>query len=232
MASLTLFNSMIHIKSTTTPTVFCIHISDCKIEEKNGFLKYVCHENEDGTTVYKCTHSEEFYAPHQNFVALKIFYAYEICSNDPHFYQVCDTRLGGKITNDHVLCEYYLCDGRKQHGRTWTSIALSKSGRWQAPAAVLPEGPKNMGGSHSRARRAREWPKHASPRARRARGRAKLSLRFGACQCYYMFLSIQPKIAIFTAQLKYLTDNQKGRKLEWSFILAILTSCKKIRSIE
>ena len=126
MASLTLFNSMIHIKSTTTPTVFCIHISDCKIEEKNGFLKYVCHENEDGTTVYKCTHPEEFYAPHQNFDALKIFYAYEICSNDPHFYQVCDKRLGGKITNDHVLCEYYLCDGRKQHGRTWTSIALSK----------------------------------------------------------------------------------------------------------
>ena len=36
------------------------------------------------------------------------------------------------------------------------------SGRWQAPAAVLPEGPKNIGDSHSRARRAREWPKHAS----------------------------------------------------------------------
>ena len=56
----------------------------------------------------------------------------------------------------------------------------ARSGRWQAPAAVLPEGPKNIGDSHSSARRAREWPKHASPRARRARGRAKLSLRFGA----------------------------------------------------
>ena len=80
------------------------------------------------------------------------------------------------------------------------------SGRWQAPAAVLPEGPKNIGDSHSRARRAQKWPKHASPRARRARGRAKLSLRFGACQCYYMFFPIQPKIAIFTAQFKYLND--------------------------
>ena len=51
------------------------------------------------------------------------------------------------------------------------------SGRWQAPAAVLPEGPKDQVKSHSRARRAREWLKPASPRARRARGRAKLSRR-------------------------------------------------------
>ena len=51
------------------------------------------------------------------------------------------------------------------------------SGRWQAPAAVLPEGPKDQEKSHSRARRAREWLKPASPRARRARGRAKLSRR-------------------------------------------------------
>ena len=72
-----------------------------------------------------------------------------------------------------------------------------ESGRWQAPAAVLPpegwqrgrgpEGPEDKGHGHSRARRAREWPKHASPRARRARGRAKLSARLGACQCHYMF---------------------------------------------
>ena len=65
-------------------------------------------------------------------------------------------------------------------GKIW---AISKrrfsilSGRWQAPAAVLPEGPKDQVKSHSRARRAREWLKPASPRARRARGRAKLSRR-------------------------------------------------------
>ena len=58
--------------------------------------------------------------------------------------------------------------------------------------------------------RAREWPKHASPRARRARGRAKLSARFGACQCYYMFFTIQPKIAIFMAQFKYFNDGQNA----------------------
>ena len=86
-----------------------------------------------------------------------------------------------------------------------------KSGRWQAPAAVLPpEGPKDKRHGHSRARRAREWPKHASPRARRARGRAKLSAHFGACQCYYMFFTIQPKIAIFMAQFKYLNDGENA----------------------
>ena len=84
------------------------------------------------------------------------------------------------------------------------------SGRWQAPAAVLPEGPKDQVECHSRARRAREWLKPASPRARRARGRAKLSARFGACQCYYMFFTIQPKIVIFNAQLKHLNDGQNA----------------------
>ena len=88
------------------------------------------------------------------------------------------------------------------------------SGRWQAPAAVLPpegwqrgRGPEDKGHGHSRAR---EWPKHASPRARRARGRAKLSARFGACQCYYMFFTIQPKIAILMAQFKYLKNGQNA----------------------
>ena len=78
-----------------------------------------------------------------------------------------------------------------------------ESGRWQAPAAVLPpegwqrgrgpEGPEDKGHGHSRARRAREWPKHASPRARRARGRAKLSARLGACQCYYQGAGKRPR---------------------------------------
>ena len=90
-------------------------------------------------------------------------------------------------------------------------LTLPISGRWQAPAAVLPhKGLEDKGYGHSRARRAREWPKHASPRARRARGRAKLSARFGACQCYYMFFTIQPKIAIFMAQFKYLNDGQNA----------------------
>ena len=91
------------------------------------------------------------------------------------------------------------------------------SGRWQAPAAVLPpegwqrgrgpEGPEDKGHGHSRAR---EWPKHASPRARRARGRTKLSARLGACQCYYMFFTTQLKIAKFMGRFQDLNVGQKS----------------------
>ena len=39
----------------------------------------------------------------------KYTFVSNLCSNDPHFYQACDKRLGGKITNNEVLCENYLC---------------------------------------------------------------------------------------------------------------------------
>ena len=63
---------------------------------------------------------------------------------------------------------------------------------------------------HSRARRAREWPKLASPRARRARGRAKVSARLGACQCHYMFFTTQIKIAKFMGRSHDLNAGQKS----------------------
>ena len=120
------------------------------------------------------------------------------------------------------------------------SKLIHTSGRWQAPAAVLPpegwqrgrgpEGPEDKGHGHSRARRAREWPKHASPRARRARGRAKLSARLGACQCYYMFFTTQLKIAKFMGRSQDLNVGQKSWKLQCSFVSAIWISCKKFRS--
>ena len=78
---------------------------------------------------------------------------------------------------------YYLFNARcTMH--THAQPAQSISGRWQAPAAVLPEGPKEIGYER------------ASPRAR---GRAELNVRFGACQCYYMFFTTQLKIVNFTA---------------------------------
>ena len=70
------------------------------------------------------------------------------------------------------------------------------SGCWQVPEAVLHKGPKDMGYCQSRAQRARDWLKRVSPRAQ---GQAKLSVRFDACQCYYMFFTTQLKIANFTA---------------------------------
>ena len=38
-----------------------------------------------------------------------VHFVSNICSNDPRFYQACDKRLGGKITNNKLLCEHYLC---------------------------------------------------------------------------------------------------------------------------
>ena len=53
-------------------------------------------------------YSDEYYtnAGRDN---VKSIFADNTCSNDPHFYQACDKRLGGKITNNELLCEHYLC---------------------------------------------------------------------------------------------------------------------------
>ena len=76
--------------------------------EKNGFLKKVCVQDEEGlTTVYKCLYSDELYSQKAS-LSINNF-ASKICSNDPHFYQACDKRTGSKITNSEVLCEQYLC---------------------------------------------------------------------------------------------------------------------------
>ena len=86
--------------------------SDCEIEENNGFLKHVCYKEQDEgyiATEFKCSHSEEFYAKIEDPADFMNIFADNICSNDPHFYQMCDKRLGGKITNNYVLCEHFLC---------------------------------------------------------------------------------------------------------------------------
>ena len=59
--------------------------------------------------MYKCLNSDQFYT--YNDQSLLQFRG-EACSNDPHFYQTCDKRTGGQITNNQVLCEHYLCDER------------------------------------------------------------------------------------------------------------------------
>ena len=51
-----------------------IKFSDCKIEERNGFLKYVCYQKQDEgyiATEYKCTHSDEFYTKLEHPIPLK-----------------------------------------------------------------------------------------------------------------------------------------------------------------
>ena len=51
-------------------------------------------------------HSDEYYTKKGN---RKNIFADNVCSNDPHFYQACDKRLGGRVTNNELLCEHYLC---------------------------------------------------------------------------------------------------------------------------
>ena len=108
-----------------------------------------------------------------------------------------------KIISSCLCVSFYIICTYQGAGKRPRQCCHPKGGRG-------PEGPEDKGHGHSRARRAREWPKHASPRARRARGRAKPSARFGACQCYYMFFTIQPKIAIFMALFRSLNDGQNA----------------------
>ena len=52
-----------------------------------------------------CHNSKEFYRQ-LRFPNLLMG---KVCSNDPYFYQACDQRIGGKITNNEYLCENYMC---------------------------------------------------------------------------------------------------------------------------
>ena len=57
--------------------------------------------------MYKCINSDQYYTYNdQSFLQFRG----EACSNDPHFYQYCDKRAGGQITNSKVLCEHYICN--------------------------------------------------------------------------------------------------------------------------
>ena len=76
-------------------------------------------------TRYKCIYTDEYY---EHDLRRAIFGRYldgELCSNDPHFYQACDKKIGGKITNSEILCEHFICD---TGSRLPTSIELGHSG--------------------------------------------------------------------------------------------------------
>ena len=95
----------------------------CRIEESNGFLKYVCDDGKTQLyTLYKCSYSKEYYWHPGYFFHFDGF----VCSNDPHFYQACDEKLGGKITNSGQLCEHFMC--QLPYSRSMTSKELSQFG--------------------------------------------------------------------------------------------------------
>ena len=75
-------------------------------------MKNVC----PGYFKYKCAYSEEYYSWDTERVTGNAYFLFrgEVCSNDPHFYQLCDKEIGGEIggeiKNRTLLCGYYLCD--------------------------------------------------------------------------------------------------------------------------
>ena len=98
------------------------------MKEHNGFLKYVCEEQEFGQE-FKCINSNIYYRYHGE-VAIELLRYTVACPNDPHFYQMCDLRFRGragwKITNNEELCEGYLCDA--PWARRWKHHSFYQSG--------------------------------------------------------------------------------------------------------
>ena len=56
---------------------------------------------------------------------LHTYFLGDLCSNDPHFYQACDKKLGGKITNSDILCEYYICEVEFYSPHLFTTVEIS-----------------------------------------------------------------------------------------------------------
>ena len=92
------------------------------MEEQGGFLQKVC--DTDTGVKNKCPYSDnEFYTIQYRHGRVDIS---NICSNDTRFYQACNSKIGGKITNNDILCEYYLC---KRRFGVFTSYELERMGR-------------------------------------------------------------------------------------------------------
>ena len=62
--------------------------------------------------IYKCLYSGEYYSHYDSSFTFFSYFRGAACSNDPHFYQTCDKKIGGKITNNEVLCEHFMCRTR------------------------------------------------------------------------------------------------------------------------
>ena len=57
--------------------------------------------------MYKCFNSDQSYRHNPNSFT---YFEGEICSDDPHHYQACNTELiSTKVTNGDLLCDTYLC---------------------------------------------------------------------------------------------------------------------------
>ena len=76
--------------------------------------------------MYKCLNTDQYYTYNdQSFLQFRG----DACSNDPHFYQTCDKRTGGQITNNNVLCEHYICNESGASLLTSAEFSIGERGR-------------------------------------------------------------------------------------------------------
>ena len=74
----------------------------------------MCYNENKEYIEQKCLYSEKYYSwdtekDHYHEMDYFLFRG-DVCSNDTHYYQLCDKEIGGKVTNNDLLCEYFLCD--------------------------------------------------------------------------------------------------------------------------
>ena len=96
---------------------------NCAIKDTYGFLKYVCSSSKTETK-FKCAYSDEYYSYNIDPVS----FPGEICSNDSHYYQACDKRIGEKITNNDLLCEQFICVRADLKNTLYTKSGLVRYG--------------------------------------------------------------------------------------------------------
>ena len=79
--------------------------------------------------MFKCAYSDTHYSYDREYDDLMKATYTAACTNDPHFYQMCDLEfareMGWKMTDDEVLCGSYLCDRRMD---ILTSFRLTELG--------------------------------------------------------------------------------------------------------
>ena len=74
----------------------------------NGFLKYVCYDEQERQIFYKCINSDVHYRSIKSIYDGDPLYFSAICGNSPYAYQVCG--FGTQITNTEVLCGGFICE--------------------------------------------------------------------------------------------------------------------------
>ena len=82
---------------------------------QNGFLKYVCFDEDKMRLFHKCLYSNQEY--NTSIGKYNGYSVSELCKNDPYAYQACIFSRG--ITNTDVLCGGYVCEHYHVDSNYW-----------------------------------------------------------------------------------------------------------------